>query len=193
MAITTKIAIENYLLTTIDASFQDQLTEWIDAMEQYMNHETRRQLIADASTSEYRYDGSGKYSLMLDDFLTITAVEVYSTIDDTVPDDYTDYITRYPANSTPKWQIKSTHMFPYGQQNIGVTGRRGSYDAASIPSDLKQAATVLVAGIVNFSNVSDGEVKSESIGRWTVTYVTDGQKVDFENAKRTLQHYKKMR
>jgi len=32
---TTKTAIENYMLTVIDASFDDQIDEWIEAAEWY--------------------------------------------------------------------------------------------------------------------------------------------------------------
>lgn len=193
MAITTKARIEKYLLTTIDASFDDQITEWIAAVEEYMNQETRRQLVADEEETTRKYDGIGKYDLMIDDFLTISEVRTFSNIDDVVGTDITAKMYYYPANSTPKWRIECTEKLLKGKQNIRVTGRYGAYDADSVPADLVNAATILVAGIVNYSNQSEGEIKSESIGRYTVTYVTEKQSSDYENAMASLKHHKRIR
>lgn len=193
MAITTKEKIERYLLTNINSSFDEQIDAWIDAVEQYMNKETKRQLIADEEESTRRYDGVGKHDLMIDDFLTISDVSIFSSIDDDTGTSWNDYMYYYPANTTPKWRLDSTQHIPHGKQNVHVTGRYGAYDADSIPADLVQAATTLVAGIVNYSNQSEGEIKSESIGRYTVTYVTEKQSNDYTNAMATLKHYKRIR
>lgn len=193
MAITTKARVEKYLLTSIDSAFDAQLTEWIDAVEQYMNHETRRQLIADAAESSRKYDGVGKEDLMIDDFLTISEVRVFSGIDDSTGEDWTAYAYYYPANSTPKWRLDCTKKLPIGKQNVQVTGRYGAYASDSVPNDLVTAATIFVAGIVNYSNQSEGEIKSETIGRHTVTYVTEKQGNDYDKAMATLKHHKRIR
>lgn len=193
MALTTKNNVEKYLLTAIDSSFDTQIAAWIAAVDEYINHETKRQIEADAAESTHRYDGLGKTKLMIDDFVSISEVKVFSDIDDVTGTDYTDYMYYYPANSTPKWRLDATKVLPIGKQNVAVTGVRGAYAPGSIPADITLAATILVAGIVNYSNQSEGEVKSESIGRYTVTYVTEKQSNDYLNAIKTLQHHKRIR
>lgn len=191
---TTKVAVENYLLTNIGVVFNTQIDEWIEAMENEMDKITDRQLMSDAVDAEYKYDGAGKHSLMIDDFVSITSVGLYDDIEDVTIFDITSYVFQYPANDTPKWRIESdSYYFTKGRQNVGVTGKRGYVALANWPADLKFACTVLVAGIVNFSNTSAGEVKRESIGRYTVEYTTSKQEADFKIAMRTLERYRRIR
>jgi len=191
---TTESAVENYLLTNIDASFASQVDEWIEAMENEMDRITDRQLMADSVDAEYKYDGTGRKSIMIDDFVSITSVGLYDSIEDDTINDISDYVFQYPANDTPKWRLESdAYYFTKGRQNVGVTGKRGYVTEANWPADLKFACTVLVAGIVNFSNTSSGEVKRESIGRYTVEYTTAKQEADFEVAMRTLERYRRIR
>ena len=184
--ITTKVAIENYLLTTIDTSFDTQLNEWINGVEAEMNKLADRQLTADAVAADYKYDGNGKDRLLVDDFVAITAVKVDGT--DIIADCYL-----YPANKTPKWKIETTSVFSEGRQNVVITGQKGYALAANMPIDLKWAATVLVAGIVNNGNNSAGEVASETIGRYTVTYSTQTQKDDYNRALAIIKNYRRIR
>lgn len=193
MSLTSKERIEKYLLTSIDAAFDAQIAEWIEAVTQYMNQETRRQLVADDTETSRLYDGVGKKDLIIDDFLTISEVRTYSSKTDVTGTDVTDDIYFYPANSTPKWRIESTDFLTRGNQNVEITGRYGTYASDALPADLVQAATVLVAGIVNYSNQSEGEIKSESIGRYTVTYVTEKQSNDYATAIAALKHHKRIR
>lgn len=193
MAITTELELENYTLTDIDASFSDQISDWIDGVEMEMNMMTDRQLIADDTESTYYYDGTGKKRLMIDDFNTISAVETRIDNTDTDPTDITSNVYMFPANKKPVWRLDSYYPFPQGLQNILVTGKRGCFASDSIPRDLVFAATVLVAGIINYANTSKGEIKSESIGRYSVTYETDEQKADFNRAMKIIQSYRKIR
>lgn len=193
MSITNKAAIENYMLITIDSDFNDQVEEWIAGVEEEMNMMTDRQLIADEDAAAYKYDGTGKKTIMVDDFVTVESVEIKESVTSDL-NDITDDCFLYPANKTPKWKIESDNWtFPKGRQNIIVTGRRGYFDADDVPANLKFAATVLVAGIINFSNTHEGEVKRESIGRYTVEYVTDKQKGDYDSVIKTLNHYRRIR
>jgi hypothetical protein len=184
--ITTKEAIENYLLTTIDPSFEYQLNDWIAGVEQEMNRLTDRQLIAGVIPVTCKYDGNHKASIMIDDFVSISKVEVDG-------DDITSSCFFYPANSTPKWRVETSQKFNKGRQNVSITGLKGFTTLANLPLDLKQAATVLVAGIINFSNQSEGEIKSESIGRYSVTYTTDSGHVDFDKSLAAIKAYRRIR
>jgi hypothetical protein len=187
MAITTKTNVERYLLVAIDSSFDTQIATWITAINNYMDKMTNRQLIADSTDAEFKYDGTGKKSLMIDDFISIESVELGD-------EDITDYVFLYPANSIPTWRLESDdYYFTKGRQNITITGKKGFAVDADLPEDLKFAATVLVAGIVNASHNSKGEIKSESIGRYSVSYTTDAQKIDYDMAMDIIKSYKRVR
>jgi len=185
--ITDKLAIENYMLIDIDDSFDDQLDEWIEGVEQEMNMMTDRQLVADDTAGEYKYDGNGKKEMLIDDFVDIDSIEVDG-------EDLTEDIYQYPANKLPKYQLKiDDYIFTKGRQNIVITGKKGYAAEANIPKDLKMAATILVAGIINFSNSHEGEIHRESIGRYTVEYATDQQKIDYKTARATIERYRRIR
>jgi hypothetical protein len=187
MAITTKANVEKYLLTAIDSSFDAQITAWIAAAEKHINRMTNRQIIADTAPAEYKYSGNKKDYMHVDDFIDIDTVEMDGV-------DITDDIFFEPANRLPYFKlVYDEGVFEKGKQNIVVTGRRGYADSAAIPEDLVFAATVLVAGIVNFSNNSSGEIKSESIGGYSVTYVSDSQKNDFTRAEAIIKSYRRIR
>jgi hypothetical protein len=72
---------------------------------------------------------------------------------------------------------------------VKVTGKWG-YSAAA-PGPIKQAATILVAGIINYSWNAEGEVQSMTIGRYSVSYKTDSGWKDFERIPNILKSYKK--
>lgn len=193
---TTRLAIENYLLITVDETFWTQVDEFIQFVEEYIDRETGRGTFvaeldgSDQMVSEARvFNGSGNRILEIDD-----AIEVDTVAEGTDPaTDYDDdeWIT-VPANKTPKTRIEllSGH-FPRGRQNITVTAKWGYSE--TVPMDLKLAATVLVAGIIQTSNGSEGDIQSETIGRYSVTYKTGKETSDFETALATIKGYKRIR
>lgn len=193
MAITTRQAVQNYMLIDIDPTLHDQVDEWISGVGKEIDMMTDRQIIADDTATTRYYNGSGKTKQVIDDFITITKVELRANQDDVTPSDITSDVYLFPANKTPKWLLESYITFSKGIQNVLVTGRHGYCASDAIPTDLKFAATVFVSGIINYSNTSKGEIKSESIGRYSVTYETDEQKQDFERAKAIIKSYRRIR
>lgn len=176
---TTKSEIENYLLKNIDASFDDQIDNWIGAMESYVEKETGRVFIADESFSTKKYDGDNEDNLIIDDCIEIDSV--------TVEDKEVDYFS-YPANSTPITKlILEDDYFDKGLQNVEVSAKWGYSE--EVPDDIKFAVTVLVAGIVN--DQSGEGVSSETIGPYSVTYKDKKELSDFENVKKILEKYKR--
>jgi hypothetical protein len=188
---TTRQKIENYLLITIDASFYDQVTAWIEEVEKYIDNLTGRsfavEIDEDDSTggllaTERVYDGDGTTTILIDDCVGVTKLEIDG-------DEATEFVT-YPANTLPKTKLKLTAgRFTRGTQNIKVTAQWGY--SATPPGDITTAATVLVAGIINYSLNADGEVQNESIGRYSVTYKAEKQWQDFERVEEILKYYKK--
>jgi len=178
--LTTQEAVENYLLIEVDNSFQSQITSWISTISKYIENETGR-IFAKSDSEERLFDGSGARELVIDDLLEITKIEVNDTEMDL--DNY--YL--YPANETPKTLIKG-HC-PSGYQNIKITGKWGYSEEA--PEDVAFACTVLVAGIIQQSIDHEGEVKSEKVGEWSVTYKDENQWNDFAKIDDILEKYKR--
>lgn len=181
---TDKNSIQNYLLTNIDSSFDSQINEWITMASRHIDKQTNRTFsVPDEDDIKY-YDGNNSNILIVDDFIEITTLKIDgSTISQ---DDY----AIYPANKNPKTKIMLKYrIFDSGYQNVEVTGKF-CYDT-EVPPEIKWACTVLVSGIINASNQHEGEIQSESIGRYSVTYNTQKQLNDFDEAKKIITMYKR--
>ncbi len=186
---TTKQAVENYTLQNIAGSFTAQITSWIESVEQFIDQWTDRNFVADTVATTRVYDGTGEDEMDFDDFVSITKLEVGEELADRVEIIAADYRT-YPANETPKTTIQlKDGYFTTGNQNVVVTAKFG-YSVAC-PADITLAATILMAGIINYSNNAKGKVQSETIGRYSVTYNSEKGWQDFKNAMRILDSYKK--
>lgn len=181
---TNKTALENYTLQMIDETFDSQVDEWIEGMENFIDKMTGRNFIADTSASEKLYDGNGEQEMDFDDFVELTKVTI-SDVEIALADIY-----QYPANDTPKNILRLKYnYFTQNYQNIGITAKWG-YSVAC-PADIKFATTVLVAGIANYGNDAKGKVQSEAVGPYTVTYKDERGWQDFDRAMKILANYKK--
>jgi len=183
--------VENYLLITVDPSFYDQVDEWIGEVEEYIDRKTGRNFVVEIDESgdgeARKFDGSGCSKLVIDDCLEVNKVEIGVTELEEV--DPLDYVLK-PSNSTPKTLIQLRNaIFLRDLENVTVTGFWGY--SVTAPGDIKFAATVLVAGIINNAWLSEGEVQSESIGRYSVTYKTKDQIDDFAEVEDILKSRKK--
>lgn len=193
---TNKTEIENYILTTIDSTFNSQVDNWIEAMENYIDHMTGRNFIADSvsNDSDKYYDGDNTSKLLIDDAVEITEIEVGDgnvlTPDTSPLKADGDFVTQ-PYNRTPITRIvlRAGYFPTYPKQGIRVKARWGFSE--NVPADIKQVCTVLVAGIINYGNNADGEVKSMNIGSYSVTYKDEKQWQDFERVGEILKNYKK--
>jgi len=179
---TSRGRVENYMLITIDPSFYDQVEEWIGEVESYIDDFTGRNFKADAEASDRVYDGDRSPDLIIDDAVAVTTNGV--TIDGDAAGEY----LLYPANALPKTRVHlKSGKFPRGDQNVTVNAKWGYSE--SVPANIVWAATVLLAGIIDYAWNGSGEVQSETIGRYSVTYRTpDGQK-DYERAQDILNSY----
>lgn len=194
---TTRAKIENYLLINIDESFHDQVDAWIEEVEEYIDRKTGRNFVAspaedDSGENETRrFDGDNTSKLIIDDAVEILEIKLSVDSDALTTADY----VLYPANARtlsrklPYTMIKliGAYFSKYLPQGIYVKGRWGYSE--EVPSDIQTVATVLVAGIINYSWNSEGEIASESIGRYTVSYKTEKQWVDFDRIDPILKSY----
>ncbi len=190
---TTRLKLENYLLTTIAASFYTQIDEWIEEVEEYIDQETGRIFVADSVASARYFDGDNSQTLLIDDAVAITEVKIGDTVmakdtDPLLADG--DYLL-YPANKLPisKVVLRGSVFPGWPLRNVKITGKWG-YSAAA-PGPISNSATILLAGMVNFSRSNKNNIQSMSFGRYTVTYKTEKQWQDFDNVDRILKSYKK--
>jgi hypothetical protein len=189
---TTRQEIENYLLITIDSSFHAQIESWIEQVENYIDQMTDRNFVADSVASERSYDGDGSNELLIDDCVEITKLEILTTDGDVIYDDLVegeDYFFE-PTNELPKTSIKLYgYRFAKGIQNIKVTAKWGYSIAA--PAGIKFAAMVIASNIINFSNQSEGEINSLSVGSYSVSFKDQNKRDDFERVPEILDSFKK--
>jgi hypothetical protein len=187
---TTKEKIENYLLIDIDDSFDDQINEWIEVIEKYIDDFTGLDWGIASEESGYAgeqrvFDGDGTKTISPGFFTEIMEIKLSPTGEALSEDDY--YL--YPANKTDKNKIKLAYLvFPVGDQNIYITANWG---VSEIPLDISFAATVLVAGIINNSWQSEGEIESMTIGRYQVSFKNQEQVNDFKQVQKILEMNKK--
>jgi hypothetical protein len=192
---TTIDNIENYLVMDIDSSFEDQVNTWIEQIEAYIDRQTGRNFIADTAATRRFYTGDNTRKLIIDDAVEVTEVKIgtdpaLTERDDDDLDAEYDYIVT-PTNDTPKTGITLMGLiFPsYPEQTISVKAKWGFSEA--VPADITNVATVLLAGIVNYSLQSEGEVQSKSMGIFQVTYKDEKQWKDFDRIESVLASYKK--
>lgn len=197
---TAKVDIQNYLMQTIDASFDTQLNNWITAVEKYIEQLTSRIFIADETASARLFDGLNGQALLIDDCVAITKVE---TGNDGYGDSFSEvlasgsgrYLTLPNNNSAQGLPIRkillTAGFWISGIQNHRITAKWGY--SINAPEDIRWAATVLVSGIcIPGITGNIGGIKSEKIGDYSVSYETEGQRADHAKAMEILQSYQKI-
>lgn len=193
MAYATKTDIENYLNTTISSSMDTQITSWIAAVQAWIDTYTGRTFEA-AGASTRLYDGSGTDEILTDDFIVMTKIEILDAdgdVDETI--DYIDEYFLYPENETAKNRIvinaenSPIGIFPEGNQNIKVYATFGF--AATVPADIKLAATMLVAGIIEKS-LKGGNVESERLGDYSISFGNLAELPNYLEVTEILDQYR---
>lgn len=191
MAYTSKTKLENYLMITIDAVFNTQITEWIASVTKYIENYTGRVFEASADTTRY-YDGNLQNELMIDDIYSFTSVAILDedgNVDETLTSGLGNDYLAYPANTTQKNSIKLLgtavyDLFPKGKQNIKITGKFG-YGSA-VPADIELVATKLVGAIIQ-KGLKGGEIASERLGDYSVSFIDE--KAEEMGIKEVLDNY----
>lgn len=175
----TKADIENYLLIDIDANFNNQIDSWIESASEHIRLSTNRDWLADSEASDRYFDGTGYQDLHIDDFIgtpTVAVGEDYGVNFTTI----TDFIVQ-PYNTENKHTIIRTGTnLPLGIKNMRVGAKWGYGE--EVPQDIRHATTVFASAIVLAQTNQDGEIASEKIGNYQVTYKNDQHKDDFAQA-----------
>jgi len=197
--------IENYMSVEIEASFEAQVLEWVEWMTEYIETVTERVFEADAANSEKIYEvtlgrmtdvagtSSGSRELVVNEFVNTSTSSMKLTMDDVELDE--DQFLLYPATveELPKVRLvfkKDTGLvFTEGEQNIKVEAKWGY--SIDVPDQIKFAVIVLVAGMINNSWSSEGEMKSVTIGRYKMQFKDKKELQDFDRVQDILKTYSK--
>jgi hypothetical protein len=180
-AYTTKAAVQNYLMTNIDAAFDTQMTTWIAAMSDFIDQQAGYPVYT-ATPSTRTYDGSSLAELLISPVNTITEVAL---------DGVAITPLQLPYNEDTKTAlIYRDNYFPADYANVTVTGRHCL--KKTLPEDIRLACTILVAGIVNQSNNQTEGVKSEKIGEYQVTYASEEEQKQYKWAMDVIKSYRRI-
>ncbi|MBA4306993.1 MAG: hypothetical protein C0429_09690 [Sphingopyxis sp.] len=181
---TTKTAVQNYLLTNINASFDTQLTAYIEAMSDFIDRRAGYPIFVEDETTRL-YDGSGATAQLISPVHTITEV----LVDTVEPSD--TILLKYPYNSDIKTQLTlKSGIFTDDLANVSVTGKHCL--AVTLPEKIKWACTVLVAGIVNQVNNQTEGVQSEKVGEYQVSYRDSKERNDYKLALEIIDSYRRI-
>lgn len=194
MPYTTEAKIENYLATDINNNFSGQIDDWIAAVEAYINKYCNRPDGFIAGNGTRYYEGEGTRELLIDSFTSLTSVQIMEqdgvTVNQTLS---TDDYWAYPLNTTPKYKLvltpnSSLGVFPRRKSSVKVVGSFGFADT-SVPKDIELAATMLVAKIIE-KGLKGGQISSESLGDYSVTYANITEADNEIGATKLLSHYR---
>jgi hypothetical protein len=178
MSYTTATQVSNFLGRPLTQYETDELTNIIAAVKIWLDKRLNSTFDQVSATTRY-YDG-GFRNLDIDPCTAIT--EVKSINDDTTSSyiytDGTEYVAE-PQNETVKRELrKRLTPFPKGIHRVAVTAQFSEYDGG-VPADIQIVATRLAAGVLKAgTNVSAGEVKSESLEGHSITYETNANNLE---------------
>lgn len=186
MKYTTVGKVSNYILEEIAVDYQPVIDEYIEAVSLEMDQLANRKLVAEEDDTVKFYDGNGLTKISLDDLQVIDTLEIGDVYGENFVEN-TNYIT-YPTVVPFRGLILKSGIFNDGVQNIKVTGSWGLF--ATAPKDIEFACTVLVAGIIN-NQTNKGQVTSERIGNYAVSFDTEIEKQDYVRALQIINSYRK--
>jgi len=198
---TTKDKIEDFL----NISITGEVDDYILAAEDIIDRLTGRNFVAGTVAKVRIYNGDETQELLIDDCVEITKVE---RGDDEWGDDFTEITAGgsdgyflEPVNNKDENNlvikpyrkiILRSKVWIGGVQNAKITAKWGY--STSAPEDISFAATVFASGMYNAKRGGSGDIKSEHIGGYMVTYDVNEDGVsygDIQRAMTILDSYKK--
>ena len=197
---TTAALIGKFL--NITAPADADVLEFILTAQKIIDDYTQKNFKADTSASARVYDGNDEQELLIDDCVEISTVEQgvdfwgdsFNTIASSGIDSYrTDPANRSVGGITLPISklILRQRVWTKGSQNNRITAKWG-YTVAP-PEDIQMVATIIAAGLYNYNRGGVGDIKSEKIGNYAVTYANDegnNSFGDFQKAMMVLDSYK---
>lgn len=191
MSYFTEGDLENFIIQDIDNTLSAWISSVISQVETYIEKYTG--IDFENSTSGDRYfDGFGDDVLHIGDYQSITAVTVLN-VDGSTMETLTvdvDYVL-YPYNESVK---NGLLLIPGGKRSQWPDWRRavkvtGTFGYATPPADIKLAALKLAAEIIN-EGLKGGQVSSESLGSYSVSYKQVDEKAKAMGIMNILDQYR---
>lgn len=194
MAYITESDLENHILQDIDSTYSTWISTIIGFVEDYIDKYCGTNFSTLGSVTRY-YDGSGVGELSIDNLTAITSVQILNNNGDVESNltENTDYWL-YPLNETVKNKLVLTgtnlsSSFPDRPRAVKITG---TFGYTTVPSPVKFAGIQLAAKIIN-EGLRGGQVKSESLGSYNISYKDIDEKVESMGIKEILNQYRESR
>jgi hypothetical protein len=181
-AYTDKEKVEAFLNRELSENEETLLDSVISYISIYINNYTGRVWndidgeFPDASSK--LYDGNGKKEIFVDDFASISSIELLDSQGDTYVTltDETEFLT-YPMNDAIANSIYlRNYRVGTGAGRIKITG---VWTSGDVPDDVIMVATALVGRFLNRRDVNSASFKKESIEGYSYEILT-GKESDEE-------------
>lgn len=198
--------VENFTLLAIDLSTitAQQLDTWIAWAEKFIDDQTGKNFKVTADETVV-LDGPGGDALDLgrrSPIISLASVEIQDGTGNWKTQTRSEYLP--PASGAGYddlkergsliWDPNSPNKasdpgtFTRGRQNVRLVGRFGY---ATPPADINFAATFLVAQVINYAHHSPSEIKSESLGAYSVSYQDmENLALSNEDVMRVIRKYR---
>ncbi len=191
---TTEGKIELYLGVDIDNSISSTITDWIEAVENWIDRYCGTTFVSAADETRY-YDGAGGLDLIIDPLTAITTLQVLhtdGTVDATLTEGQANDFILYPLNATEKTKVSLVPSarigaWPEGQRAVLITGRFRS--ATAVPKPIELAATKLVSNIVEKS-LKGGKLSGETLGELRLDFAAIDEAAEPLGIYNLLDQYK---
>jgi hypothetical protein len=185
--------VENLILQDIDSSFSVWIASIIDMVGAYIDQYCGTSFATEQTATVKYYDSFGTDELFIDPLISISSIvilDIYGNEEITLSTN--DYFT-YPLNDPTSYSLKlrpgaSIGRFPDRVNAIKVTG---TFGFTTVPSPVKLAAIKLTAKIIN-EGLRGGQVGSETLGSYTVSYRELDDSVEALGVKEILNQYRKL-
>ena len=173
--------LENFILQDIDSSYSAWISSIIDMVGGYIDNYCGTDFMGGNAGEDRYFDGSGTNELYVGDFQAVTAVSLLDIFGNTISNltENQHYFT-YPLNQTVKNMLVLNGgfygIFPKRRRAVKVTGTWG-YGASNVPPEIKAAAIKLAAKLIN-EGLRGGQVKTENLGSYSITYKDVDEQAD---------------
>lgn len=158
--------IEKVLQRSLTADEAEILDIIIEAVGDAINEYTGRIWFdkddngAEAVATSKLFDGNGAREIFIDDFTTLTSVQIVDNTGTVIETLDADYLVKYPLNQSWKNSIyRRDGYFSLGHANIKVTA---IFYTGIVPADVQLVAATMAGHMFN-ANKDNGVFKRESI------------------------------
>lgn len=185
--------LEKYILQDIDSSYTDWINTIIGYVGAYIDQYCDTTYVGTGNDSDRYYDGSGSDSLIIDNFTSITSISILDNSGNVIQSIPSGGWFTAPYNGSVFNTIilngsAGYSEFPEGSRTVKVTGKFGY---TTVPEPIKFAAIQLATKIIN-EGLRGGQVASENLGSYSVSYQKVDEVADSMAIKDILNKYRRI-